>query len=106
MKENKLSRSPTQAIADDVEWKILTTEMTNFYRKHLYQDAQGVHTQLRNTLWFLEWKGLQHLDIRYNPWNIMVDNTGNLYIIDFWKTNITERIRKELEVKKNLQKHP
>lgn len=80
MDKEKLRKVPIMQFEWDFSWKILSKEMKDFLRKHTHW------TELWNTLDFLEWKWLRHNDL--HPWNIMIDNKGNTYIIDFWRVLI------------------
>ena len=77
MTKEKLRKVPTFLIDWDFSGKMLGKEMKEFFNNHTHG------TELWNVLDFLEWKWLRHNDL--HPWNIMIDNKGNTYIIDFWR---------------------
>ena len=80
MENNHIYWIPDHVLSWDVFSQLLKIRMKEFYNKHVYW------TELWNTLNFLEWKKCFHTDL--HPWNIMLDNKWNYYIIDFWRANV------------------
>jgi len=76
-----------QSTIEDWSWDYLWEALGMSYR---YRREHGTTwgTPLHIALEHLREQWLVHNDM--HPWNIMVDNSWNFYIIDFWRVRITE----------------
>ncbi|EKE28113.1 MAG: hypothetical protein ACD_3C00099G0002 [uncultured bacterium (gcode 4)] len=81
--KEKLRKVPIMLLDWDFSGKMISKEMKYFF------DSKTHWTELWNVLDFLEWKWLKHTDL--HPWNVMVDNNWNTFIIDFWKVLIKSK---------------
>jgi hypothetical protein len=64
----------------------LKYNLTRYYENFIFKTP--LWREFDNTMWFLKWKWLDHIDLRYNPWNVMLGKDWKVYIIDFGRVDI------------------